>query len=242
MSARTWRTGDRCGLLVSVRDVDEAREAVAGGATVVDVKEPREGPLGAASPAVTAAIAEAVGGMVPWTMACGECVMGAGAIREHVSRVLDALESAPPPTAVKAGLADAGPDWRRMFRSFVEAVPDGIEPIAAAYGDWASAAAPDPGAVIRAAADCGCRTVLIDTFGKEGGGLVETCGIESVEGWIAAAREAGMGVAVAGGLTMATLPAVRNLGPDLVAVRSAACVGGRQGRVCGRRVRRLCTL
>ncbi len=47
----------RCGLLVSVRDESEAREALAGGATIVDVKEPGRGPLGAAAGDVTARIA-----------------------------------------------------------------------------------------------------------------------------------------------------------------------------------------
>ena len=39
------------GLLVSVRSADEARTALAGGATVIDVKEPERGPLGRADPA-----------------------------------------------------------------------------------------------------------------------------------------------------------------------------------------------
>ncbi|MEX0885938.1 MAG: (5-formylfuran-3-yl)methyl phosphate synthase, partial [Phycisphaeraceae bacterium] len=41
---------DRPGLLVSVRNVAEARAAMAGGADVIDIKEPAAGALGAASP------------------------------------------------------------------------------------------------------------------------------------------------------------------------------------------------
>ena len=37
-----WR-----GLLVSVRNAAEATEALAGGASIIDVKEPLAGPLGA---------------------------------------------------------------------------------------------------------------------------------------------------------------------------------------------------
>ena len=39
---------DRPGLLVSVRSADEAIAALAGGADVIDVKEPNRGALGAA--------------------------------------------------------------------------------------------------------------------------------------------------------------------------------------------------
>ena len=37
------------GLLVSVRDADEAEAALRGGAALIDVKEPRHGSLGRAS-------------------------------------------------------------------------------------------------------------------------------------------------------------------------------------------------
>ena len=62
-----WR-----GLLVSVRDAAEAAEALDGGAAIIDVKEPRHGPLGAAEPEAIAAVARMVGTRRPWTMACGE--------------------------------------------------------------------------------------------------------------------------------------------------------------------------
>ena len=64
------------GLLVSVRSVAEAQEAVAGGAAIIDVKEPSRGPLGRADADVTAAIAEAVAGRAQLTVACGELVAG----------------------------------------------------------------------------------------------------------------------------------------------------------------------
>ena len=37
-------------LLVSVRSADEAEAAIAGGADVIDVKEPSHGPLGMSEP------------------------------------------------------------------------------------------------------------------------------------------------------------------------------------------------
>ena len=60
------------GLLVSVRNADEAAAALDGGAAIIDVKEPRHGSLGAAEPEAIAAVARVVGDRRPWTMACGE--------------------------------------------------------------------------------------------------------------------------------------------------------------------------
>ncbi len=60
------------GLLVSVRDAAEAAASLAGGADLIDVKEPARGPLGRADAATIAAVVQAVGGRVPVSAALGE--------------------------------------------------------------------------------------------------------------------------------------------------------------------------
>ena len=52
----------KTGLLVSVRSADEADAALAGGADLIDCKEPARGPLGVAEPEVVAAILDRVAG------------------------------------------------------------------------------------------------------------------------------------------------------------------------------------
>ena len=64
------------GLLVSARSAAEAEEAVAGGAAIIDVKEPARGALGRADAAVAATIGRAVAGRTAWTVACGELADG----------------------------------------------------------------------------------------------------------------------------------------------------------------------
>jgi hypothetical protein len=81
-----WR-----GLLVSVRTPAEAEEALAGGASIVDVKEPLQGALGRAEPAVISGIAAAVGSRVPWTMACGELAQWRDGQEFAPRRVAEAL-------------------------------------------------------------------------------------------------------------------------------------------------------
>ena len=58
-------------LLVSVRDADEAEEALAGGADWIDLKEPLDGPLGAVSTARAREVVQCVTGRAPTSAAAG---------------------------------------------------------------------------------------------------------------------------------------------------------------------------
>lgn len=231
-----------CGLLVSVRDAAEAAEALAGGATIVDVKEPARGPLGVATAAVTARIAAVVGDRAPWTLAGGELRDGVENIHEHVRRTLAlGKPGSLPPVAAKAGLAGAaGTDWRAWLAAFAAGLPAGVAPVAVAYADWQRAGSPPPPEVIAAAASARCRVLLLDTFDKAGPGAIDSpAAVADVTAWVARARAAGLGVVLGGRLTPDSLPAAVACGPDVIAVRSAACVGGRSGPVCRKAVQRL---
>ena len=59
-------------LLVSVVSAEEARRAVAGGADIIDVKDPSEGALGAPAPRVLSSVVSAVGAAAPVSVALGD--------------------------------------------------------------------------------------------------------------------------------------------------------------------------
>ena len=59
-------------LLISVRSAEEATVALAGGADLIDVKEPSNGPLGVAHHEVLAAVLAVVNEAVPVSAALGE--------------------------------------------------------------------------------------------------------------------------------------------------------------------------
>jgi len=61
------------GLLVSVRSVEEVSAALAGGADIIDAKEPARGSLGRVTPAVLSAIAARTPASVPLSVALGDC-------------------------------------------------------------------------------------------------------------------------------------------------------------------------
>ena len=231
------------GLLVSVRDAAEAVVAVSAGAAIVDVKEPRRGPLGRPPAEIVAAVAVAVEQRAPLTLACGELTAG-DEIAAHVADVLRLLPpGVRPPNAVKAGPAGLSlPAWRHAFGRLRDGLPSGIEAVAVAYADWRRAESPPPEALLAEAIAMNAAALLIDTFDKQGPGLFATIPMVSVAAWSQAADAAGLPLAVAGRLAAADVAEAFACGARIVGVRSAACDGGRDGRIADARVRTLARL
>ncbi|MGD9644942.1 MAG: (5-formylfuran-3-yl)methyl phosphate synthase [Pirellulales bacterium] len=220
------------GLLVSVRDVTEALAALEGGADWIDVKEPSRGALGRADVDEMARVVEAIAGRRPVSAALGEL----DAQTKHVvAQLPSGLE------IVKVGLAGCEPrhGWRDELGAVSNALPVGIGLAAVVYADWQRTAAPSPRAVLDVAQETCCQTLLIDTFDKSGSNSLDHW---SRNEWTAigdAVRRAGLRLVLAGSLTVEMFDRALELSPDLIAVRGAACRGGREGRIDVDRVRAL---
>jgi uncharacterized protein (UPF0264 family) len=213
------------GLLVSVRNAGEARAALAGGATIIDVKEPDRGPLGRADGDAWQAVRETVPEDVPVSVALGELSEWEGGL---------SFAAIPGISYRKIGLARVKADWRTRWESIL--CEPGPAWVAVAYEDWQDAGAPDPGDVLDAALDNGCAGILLDRYGKRGPSRLDL----SWKGWVERAREGGLLVALAGGLDEAAIRRLAGLRPDYFAVRGAACQGGnRRQTIDARRVARL---
>ena len=203
------------GLLVSVRSVTEALSAVAGGAAVVDIKEPDRGPLGMADPKVWRAVRDVVPRSLPVSVALGD-------LNDWRDR------AAPDPSCFeglafrKIGFAWAGDDWRARWRALRTEWGDGPPWVAVIYADWTRAEAPEPVEVIAEAAEARCGGVLIDTWDKRQRSPIGPSWDVHVQ---AIRREVGL-VAIAGGLDEAAIRSLARLKPDYFAVRGAACERG----------------
>ncbi|WP_165249912.1 (5-formylfuran-3-yl)methyl phosphate synthase [Paludisphaera soli] len=204
-------------LLVSVRSADEARAALAGGASIIDVKEPANGPLGRASFDAWREVARAVDARVPTSVALGELPEWLDGRRPQVPG--DAFAGL---AYCKLGLAGAGPGWAADWEALRAELPTGSSRwIAVAYTDWRAAAAPRPTDVLRAALS-DCVGLLFDTWDKSAPARWEVESVEVAE----AARRRGLMVAIAGGMTTATVDVGSLLRPEVLAVRGAACRDG----------------
>jgi hypothetical protein len=217
-------------LLVSVRSVADARAALAGGASVIDVKEPGLGPLGAPEVEAVRRIVEAIDGRAAVTVAAGELAEGpASAV---------ALARVPGVAMVKVGLSGlADPQPRGLLlRGLRERMPPDVGLTPCAYADYHAAGGPAPEALIEEAADGVGRWVLVDTWRKEGAGLFGSLDPRRVAGLVERGRASGVAVALAGQLRGESLLAAARLGAPLIGVRGAVCQGGRTGTVCSRLV------
>jgi (5-formylfuran-3-yl)methyl phosphate synthase len=234
-------SSDVPGLLVSVRNSSEALAALRGGADVIDVKEPSRGSLGAADRESIAAVVQTVGGQAIVSAACGELI--------DVVRMPNGDDQTLLPLGVslfKIGLAGcaAVPDWSAVWQRAIEPIRASqasleVRPVAVIYADWLAAGAPPPQEVLSAAMELGCPAILIDTWDKSQGALFNHWPLDDLQMFICEMRRQNLLVVLAGSLIGEGITAAAQLGPDLVAVRTAACDAGRSGTVSEQRVRNL---
>lgn len=214
-------------LLVSVRNASEAEAALAGGADIIDAKEPLNGPLGPVAADVLQSICAVVDGAVPVSVALGD--VG----RDNVADGLLCAARADVAFA-KIGLGGA---VRDSLQSFVRQRRPSL--VVVAYADYEAANTPAPDEVIDVAIETHATGILLDTCDKDGSGLTALMTPRALRGFVARARSHGLGVALAGRLTAADIDRVCEAGPDILGFRGAACDGGRAGIVTADRVRTL---
>ena len=222
-------------LLVSVRNVEEARAALRGGTDIIDIKEPSNGSLGAADLNTINAIADEMSEVLPVSVALGE-------LQELDYTSLEAL-----PLSVlfaKTGLMGCLEDdrWQTQLQNAWEALPPTVGRVVVAYADWRQAKSPSPLDVIAAGKEFGGSHFLLDTSSKLKP-LLDLVSADELTTWFDFARQNEMQIAIAGSLAARSFEeAIDRFDPEIIAVRGAACGGDRTQRVCEHRVRELKTL
>jgi (5-formylfuran-3-yl)methyl phosphate synthase len=230
--------GECMRLLVSVRNAEEARAALAGGAEIIDAKEPAHGALGPVTIEVLGDIIEAVSGMRPVSAALGD----AGDASELASAARAAADAGA--MFVKVGFADVreiGAVRERLARvmdgALLPSSPCAV--VAVAYADWDEVGGAAPSTVLAAAAAEGAMGVLVDTVRKDGAGIFRCLGRAALGSLVREARARSLLVALAGRISVDDLWFAYEAGAEIVGVRGAACEHGREGRVRESRVREL---
>ncbi len=222
-------------LLVSVRNAAEAQAALDGGADWIDLKEPREGALGAVEASVATDVVQTVGAAKPVSAALGELAHWP----DSQARKLLSISGI---DVVKLGLADCAsrPSWHREWLAVEADVRHAGKQLAAvAYADSAQANSPTPAEIIKLARQTSCEYFLLDTYHKNSGSIFAYLNEIVLSQIICSARQASLKIVVAGGLDFSALSRLREFPIDLVAIRGAACNGGRNGPVDSMLVTRL---
>jgi (5-formylfuran-3-yl)methyl phosphate synthase len=208
-------------LMISVISAQEAREAMSGGAVLLDVKNPEEGSLGAHPPRVIREIKEAASENIEISVAIGDMPYLPG------TAALAALGAAScGADYIKVGLH--GPCSETEAIALVREVKkatggDSISIIAAGYADYSRIGALDPRCLPRIAKEAGIQGCLIDTAIKDGNTLFDYIKAEGLSALAQQAHAQGLLFSAAGALRAEHLPLLRNAGVDIAGLRTAVC-------------------
>ena len=219
-------------LLVSVRNADEARIVIGNQrVSVIDLKEPHAGSLGCPSFEVASEFVELVqatgSNSRPLTsIALGEVVDSPTwpTIPDgDAKRLLSHFDFA------KFGTSELGrhADWGRLWQSAFELVPENVTRVAVAYADWQQAVSPGPHEILEAAKLIAAEVLLVDTFHKDAGSLLDHFSIGEIVRLSQAAADYGVQLALAGSISIETASELFGVS-DFLAFRGAVCSGGRQ--------------
>jgi uncharacterized protein (UPF0264 family) len=212
-------------LLVSSVNLKEAVEAVAGGADIIDLKNPREGSLGANFPWVVRRVRRTVNANVEVSCAIGDVPNLPGTV------ALAALGAAVTGVDyIKVGLY--GPKTTKeaayLLRQVVHAARmDGraVNVVAVGYADAECLGLLNPSLIPTIAKEASVNVAMLDTFMKDGTCIFDLLTLAQLQRFVDEAHSYGIKAAIAGSLRKTDLPTVQALGADIVGLRSAACTG-----------------
>ncbi|MFQ6136306.1 MAG: (5-formylfuran-3-yl)methyl phosphate synthase [Candidatus Hydrothermarchaeales archaeon] len=226
-------------LLVSPIDIEETREAIEGGADIIDVKNPREGSLGA---------------NFPWMIREVKSILPRDI---ELSATLGDLEFKPGTASLAAyGLGNLGVDYIKagLYGIFTEeqalemagvisrSVGDfGCGVVLAGYADFRIIGSIDPMMLPKVGHETGAKVVMMDTAVKDGKTLLDHISLEELGKFVNSAHSYGLKAALAGSLGVGEIRRLRDLGADIVGVRSSVCSNNDRvkGRVSAQKVREL---
>jgi uncharacterized protein (UPF0264 family) len=228
-------------LLISPVDKKEAVEAIAGGANIIDVKNPKEGALGANFPWIIKRIRQITPKNIEVSCTLGDVPNLPGAIS------LAALGAATTGVDyIKAGLYGLKTKEEAVYlmQSVTKAVRDynsSIKVVAAGYADARRVGSVNPMLIPDIAHEAEADIAMIDTAIKDGKNLFAFLTINQLRNFVNAAHDHGLEAALAGSLRKEDLPTVYALGADVVGLRGAACTHGDRvdGRITRETVREL---
>ncbi len=211
-------------LLVSVVNKSEALEAVKGGAHIVDVKNPKEGSLGANFPWVIRQVKGVASGKTEVSATIGDLPNLPGtASLAALGAVVSGADY------VKAGLlgVKTSAEATNLIKKICKAVKsynNAARVIAAGYADFEGAGCLNPLLLPQVAHKAGADGVMIDVKFKETRSkLFNFLSEEKLRKFVAEARSFNLLSALAGSLDVEDVPLICRLAPDVIGVRTAIC-------------------
>ena len=214
-------------LLASVRTSEEAATAIAGGADIIDLKEPAAGALGRLPDATIRAILDVVARRCVTSATIGDMPLAPHSVHAAVHSM-----AATGVDIVKLGFFTG--DGTATLRTLARATRRGLRLVGVFFADRR----PDFTLLDRCAG-AGFYGVMVDTADKTAGPVSRHMSLAELACFIDRARRHRLLVGLAGSLRIEDVPALMSLAPDFLGFRSALATGGRDGPLNGDAVVRL---
>ena len=207
-------------LMVSVQNLDEAREAVKGKADIVDVKNLDEVFIGSNYPPVIREVRAAFPKEIHVSVTLGSVPNQAGTVALAVYGAA-ALHA----TSVKVGFVDVSYDDALHILNECKRALEGSETklIAATFADSHLYGGIDPKLVVKLASESRSDGMLIDTLTKDGRNLFDFISEPELTKLVTEAKELGLSTALSGALKISNFDTLVRINPDIVGVRGAVC-------------------
>ncbi len=225
-------------LLVSPVNVEEAKICKLGGADIIDVKNPKEGSLGANFPWIIGDVIK-VAGTVPVSATIGDFNYKPG------TASLAALGAAVAGAEfIKVGLYDIQIRKQAidMMVNIVRSVKDydkNKKVVAAGYSDYRRINSISPFELPSIGAKTGADVVMMDTGIKDGRSTFEFLTERELTGFVNSAKSHGLETALAGTIRFEDVPTLKRISPDIIGVRGCVCGGDRHSAIKRELVERL---
>lgn len=217
-------------LLVSPINVEEANICKLGGADIIDVKNPKEGSLGANFPWMIKAVKNAVGTtQVSATIGDFNYKPGTASLAALGAAVAGA-------DYIKVGLYDiqTREQAMEMLTKIVRSVKDydkNKTVVASGYSDYKRINSISPFELPSIGKAAGVDIVMMDTGIKDGRSTFEFLNNEELKEFVASARNHGLKSALAGTIKFEDIPSLKIISPDIIGVRGCVCGGDRNSSI-----------
>ncbi|MBR0472733.1 MAG: (5-formylfuran-3-yl)methyl phosphate synthase [Methanosphaera sp.] len=213
-------------LLVSAINLDEAKEATMGGADILDVKNPKEGSLGANFPWIIKEISNYANNNIIVSTTIGDVPYKPGTVS------LAALGSAVSGSNyVKVGLygTKTYEEALEVMKAVVKTIKEydsSITVVACGYADAYKTGSIEPEFIPKVAKDSGSDLAMLDTYIKDGHRLTDHMTTEQLQNFVNTSHNYGLKVALAGSVNKNDVAMLKKIGCDIMGVRGCVCTQG----------------
>ncbi len=222
-------------LLVSPKDLEEAKAAIHGNADIIDVKNPFEGSLGANYPWVISSIKELV------MEERGEAVEVSAAIGDFNYKPGTASLAALGAASAGAGYIKVGLFGIRDKREAIDllsAVVRAVKSVSATkkvvsafYSDYKRINSISPFEIAEIGKEVDIDVAMLDTGIKDGRSTLEFMSEDDLMSFVRESKALGLETALAGSLKFEDVPKIKGIAPDIIGVRGMVCGGDRRARI-----------